>query len=253
MVYLCNEPPEEATMPVLVVGATGATGKMLVGQLLNRKQTVRVIVRDADKLSEAYKSDPNLTITIGSPLELSESELAELVDGCDAVASCLGHNLTLKGLFGKPKKLVTDATKKLCNAIRSVDAKRPVKFVLMNTTGNQNRDIAEKYSIPEAIVMGLLRLLLPPQVDNEQAADYLRTQIGQNDSAIEWVAVRPDTLVDEEDLTDYELHASPTSSPIFRPGKTSRINVGCFMAELATNDGLWNTWKGQMPVIYNKQ
>jgi len=24
------------------------------------------------------------------------------------------------------------------------------------------------------------------------------------------------------------------------------------MARLVTNDNLWNTWKGQMPVIYNK-
>jgi len=33
---------------------------------------------------------------------------------------------------------------------------------------------------------------------------------------------------------------------------TSRINVANFMAELITDDTLWSTWKGQMPVSYNK-
>ena len=32
----------------------------------------------------------------------SERDLADLVSGCDSAASCLGHNLTFKGLFGPP-------------------------------------------------------------------------------------------------------------------------------------------------------
>jgi hypothetical protein len=58
-------------------------------------------------------------------------------------------------------------------------------------------------------VVGLLCLLLPPHADNEQAADYLRTQIGQNDGIIEWAAVRPDSLVDHDEVTEYEVHPSP--------------------------------------------
>ena len=64
----------------------------------------------------------------------------------------------------------------------------------MNTTGNRNRDLNEPISFAQKCVIGLLRLLLPPHVDNEKAADYLRTQIGQNNASIEWVAVRPDGL-----------------------------------------------------------
>ena len=36
-----------------------------------------------------------------------------------------------------------------------------------------------------------MRLLLPPHVDNEQAADYLRTEIGQRDDAVEWADRAP--------------------------------------------------------------
>jgi hypothetical protein len=100
--------------------------------------------------------------------------------------------------------------------------------------------------------MGLIRLLLPPHVDNEQAVDYLRTKIGQNSEEIEWAAVRPDNLIDEDRVTAYEVYASPIRSAIFDAGVTSRINVAHFMADLITDDDTWNKWKGQMPVIYNQ-
>ena len=60
-----------------------------------------------------------------------------------------------------------------------------------------------------------------------------------------------DGLTIEEAVTDYEIHASPIRSAIFNAGKTSRINVGHFMANLISDGDLWNKWKGQMPVIYN--
>jgi hypothetical protein len=234
-----------------VVGASGATGRLLVEQLLNRGQNVKAIVRSPDKLPEVLRKNDHLTVISASILELSDAEIAQHVNGCDAVASCLGHNLNLKGIYGHPRRLVTDATRRLCNAIKTNKSAKPTKFVLMNTTGNSNRDLSEPISLAQRFVIGLIRLLLPPQVDNEQAADYLRTQIGQNDKDIEWVAVRPDSLKDASEVTAYEVHPSPTRS-IFNPGVTSRINVGHFMADLITDDGTWNKWKGRMPVIYNK-
>jgi hypothetical protein len=137
-------------------------------------------------------------------------------------------------------------------AIKANKPAEPTRFVLMNTAGNSNRDLHEPVSFGQRCVIGLIRLLLPPHVDNEQAADYLRTRIGQNDGAIEWVVVRPDNLINKDQVTEYELHPSPTRSAIFDPGITSRINVGHFMADLITGDALWTRWKGQMPVIYNK-
>jgi hypothetical protein len=122
----------------------------------------------------------------------------------------------------------------------------------MNTAGNSNRDRDEHVSLGQKCVMALLRLLLPPHVDNEKAADYLRTDIGQSDGAIEWAVVRPDNLVNQDAVTEYDVHPSPIRSAIFDAGVTSRINVGHFMADLITDDATWNRWKGQMPVIYNK-
>ena len=238
-------------MTILVVGASGATGRLLVEQLLNRGQNVKVIVRLPEKLPEFLKNHDHLSVIYASVLELSDAEMTQHLNGCDAVASCLGHTISWKGIYGHPRRLVTDTTRRLCNAIQANRSEKPIKYVLMNTIGNSNRDLHEPISFGQRCVIGLLRLLLPPHVDNEKATDYLRTNIGQNDRAIEWAAVRPDSLIDEKKVTEYELHPSPIRSAIFDAGRTSRINVGHFMADLITDDNSWNKWKGQMPVIYN--
>jgi NAD(P)-dependent dehydrogenase (short-subunit alcohol dehydrogenase family) len=240
-------------MTTLVVGASGATGRQLVVQLLDRGQQVRAIVRSPENLPEVLRNQENLSLIQASVLDLSDAEMSRYVEGCDAVASCLGHSLNFKGIFGPPRRLVTDATRRLCNAIKANEPEAAVKFVLMNTTGNRNRDLEEPISFGQKCVIGLIRLLVPPHADNEQAADYLRVEVGQQDGVIEWAAVRPDTLVNEDEVSEYEVHSSPTRSAIFDAGKTSRINVGHFIAELITDDELWNQWKGQMPVIYNKE
>ncbi len=240
-------------MNILVVGATGATGRLLTEELLDRGEFVKVIVRSTEKLPAAIRDHDNLSVIQASILDLSDAELAQHVKGCQAVASCLGHNLNLKGLFGHPRKLVTDASRRLSDAIKANTSQKPIKFVLMNTTANRNRDLNEPISFAEKCIFGLLRFLLPPQADNEQAADYLRCKIGPRDTLIEWVAVRPDGLTDEHKVTAYEVLPSPIRSTIFNPGHTSRINVGHFMAELITEDDTWQQWKGQMPVIYNQE
>lgn len=241
-------------MTTLIVGASGATGRLLVRELLDCGESVRIIIREKSAFSESVLKDhKNVSITHASILELTDAEIAQLVKGCSAVASCLGHNMSLKGIYGQPRRLVMDATRRLCKAIRANHPEKPVKYVLMNTTGNSNRDIPEITSFQHKCVIWLLRVVLPPHVDNEMAADFLRSEIGQDDSEIQWVTVRPDSLINEMEMTDYEEHASPTRDAIFDAGSTSRINVAHFMAKLVTDDGKWNAWRGQMPVIYNKK
>ncbi len=235
----------------LVVGASGATGRLLVDQLLNMGQNVKVIIRSIEKIPDAWKTNNDISIIRDSLLDIEVEDMANHLRDCHAVASCLGHNLNLKGIYGKPRKLVTDAVQLLCQAIKLNGAKKSVKFVLMNTAGNRNRSLNEPISIWESATVGLIRALLPPHPDNEKAADYLWKDIGFEDKFVEWVVVRPDTLINENKVTKYTLHPSPTRSAIFNPGKTSRINVGNFMAKLISNNALWNTWKHQMPVIYN--
>jgi len=239
-------------MTILVVGASGATGRLLVADLLDRGRRVRAVVRSPEKLPATLRNQPLLSIVQADLLDLSDDEMALHVGDCTAVASCLGHTLSLKGIYGPPRRLVTDATRRLCEAVKVARRPHPVRFALMNTAGNRNRDLDEPMSLGQRGALGLIRLLLPPHVDNERAADYLRVKVGQGDPDIEWVVVRPDTLIDDDHVTPYEVHPSPTRSALFDAGKTSRVNVAHFMADVITSDDLWRRWRGQMPVIYNE-
>ncbi|TWT85265.1 NAD dependent epimerase/dehydratase family protein [Posidoniimonas polymericola] len=240
-------------MTILVLGATGATGELLVAQLLGRGEEVRAVVRSPDRLQLELRQCVNLSYTTASLLDLSDERLQELTAGCDAVASCLGHNLTLRGVFGQPRRLVTDAVRRVCRAIEANQPERPVKFVLMSSAGVRNRDLDEPLTTGERAVLALLRTLVPPHADNEQAADYLRTQVGQSSKFIEWCAVRPDSLTHADEVSPCTLHESPTRSALFNPGRTSRINVGHAMTRLIVDDELWTNWRGRMPVVYNAE
>jgi len=236
---------------VLLVGASGATGKLLIEELLKNKVSVIAIVRSIDSLPQKFCNHKKIKIVEANVVEMSADHFVPYLKVCDAVLSCLGHNLTFKGIFGMPRLLVTDTLKKLTHAIETVSPNRKIRVILMNTTGNSNRDIPEKPPFSQRCVVSLLRVFLPPHADNEKAADYLRLHIDEKDKYIEWVVVRPDSLTNENSVTKYEIHPSPTRNAIFDPGSTSRINVANFMASLTMDTDLWNQWKGQMPVIYN--
>ncbi|HNT81066.1 MAG TPA: NAD(P)H-binding protein [Bacteroidia bacterium] len=239
-------------MKTLVFGASGATGKHLVEHLLKAGKQVKIIVRFNSRIPDSWLDNENISIIRSDISIVSVEQMSEYLKDCEAAASCLGHNLTLKGIYGKPRRLVRDTVKLICDAILHIRPTKPIKIVLMNTAGNRNRDLDEPISLGQKIVLALLRLMLPPHVDNEQAADHLRLKVGQSNQYVEWAVVRPDTLINEIQVSNYTLHNSPTRSAIFKPGQTSRINVGHFMAKLILDDTTWQMWKGQMPVIYNE-
>lgn len=237
-------------MRVLVLGASGATGTHVVRQLIKRQTSTRILIRETAVLSTDVTESPLVEVVKGNIHELTDSEMCDLVRDCSVIISCLGHNVSFKGMFGKPYHFVSDAIRRMSETIKE-NGEGKVKLILMSTTGYTNPSSREKNSLGEKIILSSLKLLLPPHRDNIKAADYLLTVV-KDDEQIEWVAVRPDTLINDEKETPYDVCESPVRSPLFNAGKTSRINVGHFMAELATNVSVWNDWKYKTPVIYNK-
>lgn len=235
----------------LVVGATGMTGRSLVDQLLDNNHKVRVVVRSSQKLSAEVLNNPNATVIEASILDLTDEDMANHVRNCDAVVSCLGHVMDFKGMFGEPKKLCTDATRRLCDAIEKNNAPEPAKFILMNTVGVKNPELGEKRAWFERGLLFLLRHLLPPHRDNETAAEYLHRSVGKGNKHVEWCSVRPDSLINAE-VSPYDIQESPTTG-IFTGRPTTRSNVAKFMTELVDNAELWSTWKFRMPVIMNSE
>lgn len=128
----------------LVLGASGATGRLLVKMLLQKGVEVIAIVRNAASLANIDGPHPGLQIVEADISEMSETDLAQYLKECEAVLCCLGHNLTFKGMYGHPRRLVTNAVRKAVKTIESINTNKKVKIILMNTTGNSNRDIPEK-------------------------------------------------------------------------------------------------------------
>lgn len=237
-------------MKTLVLGASGATGKYLVEQLLLKGQNVKVIIRPSANIPHLWINDQRITIIKAQISEMSLEEAIHLVKDCQAIISCLGHTMSLKGIYGKPKNLVVNAVRLFCYAIEKNTLDSPIKFILMNTVGYRNKDTDKQISLCQKIVISIIRNLLPPHLDNEKAADFLKINIGQTSAKIQWVIVRPDSLTDEDTVLPYDTHISPIGT-LFKPGKVSRINVAHFMASLIEDNDLWEKWIGKMPVIYN--
>ncbi|MCG7536910.1 NAD(P)-binding oxidoreductase [Pseudoalteromonas sp. OOF1S-7] len=234
---------------ILVIGASGATGKLVVEQLLLAQELVRVLVRPSSVHLQEFKASQQLDVSVGTISELSSAELDALLSGVKAVICCLGHRATFQGIYGHPRRLVSDAVNSVCQAIDRSNAH--VKFILMNSTGCRNEALNECPSLAHRAVVALLRLCLPPHPDNEAAARSLRVY-SPAITGVDWVVVRPDSLVDEAKVTAYDVHPSPIRDAIFDAGKTSRINVAHFMCQLALDPQLWQHWQGQSPVIYNQ-
>ncbi|MGE5621005.1 MAG: NAD(P)-binding oxidoreductase [archaeon] len=238
-------------MKVLVLGASGATGKQVVAQLIKQGINLRIVTRGNTAIPEVIRNNKLVEHITGNIAEFDMMANKTLINECDAVVCCLGHNITFKGIFGKPRLLVYESLKNVCEAMTHYSSKK-TKIILMNTVAYIYKDISEKRSISERIILSLLYVLLPPQKDNVKAANYLTRDVGNDNEKIEWAAVRPDSLIDNHEESPYEVFESIQRNPIFNPGKTSRINVGHFMAELLTNNEVWKKWKFKMPVVYNK-
>lgn len=237
---------------VLLVGGTGRTGLLVLRQLLERGVGVRAIVRSREKIAPEAGENPHLTVIEGSLLSLSDEELQGHLRGCDAVISCLGHVLSLKGVFGPPRDLVTRATARLCRGIEALQPSTPVKFILMSSVSvDRARGLDPRRTFPERVLLRMLRLLVPPPEDNQRAADVLQEKIGASNPFVQWTAVRPDSLLPGE-VSEYTLHEGLVSS-ILAPDSTNMANVAHFMCELVTNPTTWAKWKGKLPVIINAE
>ena len=235
---------------VLLVGGTGRTGRRVLQQLLGRGISLRAIVRSAGKLPPDAAGNPNLTVIEASLLSIPDEHLQRHLRGCDAVISCLGHVLSLKGIFGPPRDLVTRATSRLCRGIEVLQPAAPVKFILMSSVSvNRAGGLDTRRGLLEKVFLQMLCGVLPPARDNQRAADFLHEKVGASNRFVQWTAVRPDTLL-PGDVSEYTLHEGLVNG-LFAPGSTNMANIAHFMCELVTNPKTWAEWKAKLPVIIN--
>ena len=237
-----------ATGGVLLLGATGRTGGRVLRQLLERGVPVRAIARSADRLPPGAAADPRLTVVEAELASMPAEELRRHVAGRSAVLSCLGHSLSLRGLFGPPRDLVEDAVRAVCEAVTSLRPATPLRLILMSSVSvNRPARADVRRGTGERAFVALVRALMPPARDNQRAADVLALEVSAEHPFVEWVVVRPDSLL-EGDPSAYRTHEGIVSS-LFRADGTRFANVARFMVDLATEEAAWRRWRGQMPVI----
>jgi len=189
----------DAEGPVLLLGATGRTGRLVLGQLLERGIEVRAIVRSAGRLPPGTRAHPGLTVIEADLLSLSPEELGDRLEGCAAVLSCLGHTIDLRGILGPPRDLVERAVRHVHCAVAALRPPCPLRFVLMSSVSvNRPGGQDSRRGRLERLILALIRALVPPAWDNQKAAVFLSVGLGAADPFLRWSVPRPDTLVDGE-------------------------------------------------------
>ncbi|HET8947981.1 MAG TPA: SDR family oxidoreductase [Candidatus Polarisedimenticolia bacterium] len=157
---------------ILIIGATGRTGRHLVTQALARGFAVTAFARDPSSLEMRH---PRLTIAQGNVLDPASIEAA--MPGHDAVVSALGH----KRYFSL-SRTHAEGTRHILEAMRRHHVRR---FVCLTSLGLG--DSAGRLGMPYNLFV--IPLLLPIYFLDKARQERL---IAKSD--VDWIIVRPGSL-----------------------------------------------------------
>lgn len=160
---------------ILVLGATGGTGRLIVKEALARGYDVTVLVRSSKKASGLKGA----RLIVGDARD--ETALREALKGRDAVVSALG---TPASPF-REVTLLSSATRALVNAMKAEHVSR-----LVCITGIGAGDSASHGGF-------LFDNVIFPLLLRKVYADKNRQESIVRDSGLDWVLVRPSALNDK--------------------------------------------------------
>ena len=164
--------PRSRPTRVLIVGATGGTGRQLVAQALERGLTVTALVRDPSRLMIVH---PQLTVIQGDVLDRASVE--EAMRGQHAVLSALGHKR-----FFHPNRILSEGTR---NVLRAMEAHGVSRFVCETSLGIG--DSAGRFGV-------YYTFFTIPVVLPFYDWDKARQERAIAASSVDWVIVRPGLL-----------------------------------------------------------
>ena len=205
-------------MQILILGATGRTGKQLLQQALHKGYTVHALVRDKSRVSLA---NSRLYLFEGTPNDLAAIEQA--MQGCEAVLSVLNISRTSDFPWAglrTPKDFLSDSINKVIAVCNKINCKR----VIVVSAWGVNET---KKELP-----GWFRWVVDhsnvkyPYLDHGVVENLLKA------SSLDWTIIRPAGLTNSsrEKSVKVSFNADP------KPGYTiSRRNVAKFMLEALEN------------------
>ncbi|MFN2386386.1 MAG: NAD(P)-dependent oxidoreductase [Thermoanaerobaculia bacterium] len=205
--------PAAAGIRVLIVGAAGRTGRLLVTQALQRGHAVTALVRRGTELPVEHAQ---LRVVEGDVL--APASLDEAVRGQNAVVSALGH----KRYFG-PTRILSEGTRNLLRAMESHGVRRLVCMTSLGIGDSAGR-------------MGLYYTFFTiPFVLPFYFWDKTRQEQIIAGSSADWVVVRPGLLTNGPRRGAYR-HGSGVGSFLWTV-RISRADVADFMLNQVTDDG----------------
>ncbi len=161
---------------VLVIGATGGTGRQLVKQALQRGYHVTALVRDPTRIDIVH---PQLTVIQGDVLDATSVEKA--MRDQQAVLSALGH----KRWF-YPARILSAGTRNILSAMRACGTKRLICETSLGI-GDSAGHMGLYYTF------FVIPLILPFYFWDKARQERLIEASGTD-----WVIVRPGVLTDRD-------------------------------------------------------
>jgi len=209
-----------AQSKILVLGATGGTGRLIVSQALARGHDVTALVRSPEKVSD-LKGDK---VVVGDVRD--EKALLEALKGQDAVVSALGT----PGSPFREVRLLSTATRALVSAMKAEHVSR-----LVCITGMGAGDSAGHGGF-------LFDNVIFPLLLKKVYADKNRQEAIVRDSGLDWILVRPSVLNDKP--SEGSIRALTDLSD-FHGGSISRQDVATFVLDQLRADA----WLHRAPLI----
>jgi putative NADH-flavin reductase len=209
-------------MKLLVLGGTGATGKLLVDQALARGHHVTALVRDPASLPAKHD---RLVVKQGKATVAAD--VAGVMAGHDAVVSVLG-----------PRQGKDPVVKETADAVVAAMQHHAVKRVIWLSAGG----VGDSRPTINAASFVFGRIILPlflrhPYANHALAEDKLRA------SGLDFTVVRPLQLMDKS--TGRPVTATLPDKPV-RGLKITRGEVAGFMLDELEK----RAYVGQMPLLW---
>jgi uncharacterized protein YbjT (DUF2867 family) len=205
-------------MKVLVLGATGGTGRLIVRDAMAKGHSVVALVR-----STARADLPGVDMTEGDARD--EGALMRALDGCDAVISTLGT-----GVGFRKVTLLTVATQALVTAMTRNGVRRLVCISALGVGDSRGHGGF------------VFDRLFQPLLLSQAYKDKDRQEAAIRASSLDWVVVRPAMLTDDPARGSVR---AVTDLAGVNGGKIARADVARFVVEQLTAD----TWLRRTPVL----
>jgi len=197
---------------LLILGATGPTGRLLVERALEEGHEVTALVRDPKRLSIA---DPHLAIATGDATE--SRSLESVLPHQGAVLSALGAGNSLRSEI---------ASRAMSALIPAMLAQRVLRVIFLSAFG-----VGETFEQASLVQRLVYRTLLRQIFADKAKADAMLRA-----SALDWTLVYPTLLTNGSRTGSYRVGERLSMKGM---AKISRADVAAFMlAQLSSDEWL---------------